>query len=335
MAESSESAPKANEFLLGVVDLFGIVLPGALTSVIVAVSSGLYVINWSHPPGLNTTQWVVFIVVSYIVGHLISGLGGMMLDPLYDGFYPKRFVGEIPRLRRRAERAAHKVLGNEFYREDDNRLEWAETLIRLTNSNAAAHVDRLEADSKFFRSLAVMLVMALPALLALLSKEKASLGLWLIWAFVISSLVLWSRFKYQGVADRGGIIDKQIKEQLNDLTKDRLAWPDEQWFKIEARVAEKEAKQCRTQACKLAGIWASVMLLVSLLAFMLWCRSWCVGLGIGIAYLSVLSFVLLRFVALRGKRTRLTYRYAILAYRLMVAVEHTASPSAQAEQRHS
>jgi hypothetical protein len=64
MAESSDSAPKASEFFLGIVDLFVIVLPGALTSVIVAVSSQFCVIKWSDIPKLNTTQWVVFIVVS-------------------------------------------------------------------------------------------------------------------------------------------------------------------------------------------------------------------------------------------------------------------------------
>ena len=112
--------------------------------------------------------------------------------------------------------------------------------MRLTNSSAAAYVDRIEADSKFFRSLVVMLVVTLPALLALLSKEKVSLFLWGFWVLIISILVLWSRFKHQGVADRGGVIDRQIKEQLNDLAKDRLGWPDEEWFKIEARVPRKK-----------------------------------------------------------------------------------------------
>jgi hypothetical protein len=203
--------------------------------------------------------------------------------------------------------------------------------MRLTNSSAAAYVDRIEADSKFFRSLVVMLVVTLPALLALLSKEKVSLCLWGIWGVIVFFLILWSRFKHQGVADWGGDIDKQIKEQLNDLAKDRLGWPDEEWFKIEARVAEKEAKHCTTQACTLAAIWVSVVLLVSLLAFMLWRRPWFVGLVVGAVYSTILSFILIRFVALRGKRTRLTYRYAILAYRLIVAVEHPTSPSVQSE----
>ncbi len=160
MAESSESAPKAMDLYLGVVDLFGTLLPGLFLAFVMERL-------WGRDFGLSmewpkeTSEWVAFLVVSYIAGHLIDALGSVSLDPIYDFTYKLFKTGRYSKIRVRALEVAKTTLGP-FWMDGDNILEWSRTFLRMQNGALSAAAERLEADSKFFRSLTVALLLAWP-----------------------------------------------------------------------------------------------------------------------------------------------------------------------------
>ena len=113
--------------------------------------------------------------MAYIAGHLLHALGDW-LDFLYDHVY-------LPLLRREYYKAVRlkKENGLECLRQDKDLsltlvarayvhvgddsagtslYDWCLSLARLRSSSAAAEVDRYQADSKFFRSLTIVLLAA-------------------------------------------------------------------------------------------------------------------------------------------------------------------------------
>jgi hypothetical protein len=78
---------KPSDFYIGVVEFFGVLLPGAAlfyiaqSYVVIAIPS-----NWL--PVNSGQSWALFAVVSYIVGHLLHGIGSALLDNyVYDNIY--------------------------------------------------------------------------------------------------------------------------------------------------------------------------------------------------------------------------------------------------------
>lgn len=141
------------------VDLFGVVLPGAI--IVFLIWYGLRT-TYREVPALEGTRWVAFIVLSYIAGHLVSAVGSRVLDRIYD--YPYKLSGEngeYCRFRIRALELAKAALGG-FHCKDDNILEWSTSFVRLGSAACSVEIDRLDADSKFFRSLTIVLILAWP-----------------------------------------------------------------------------------------------------------------------------------------------------------------------------
>src|SRR5260370_738238 len=60
---------KPGDFFIGVIDFFGILLPGA----VLLFLRGQWL---SQILGLNQTMWVVFFFASYVLGHFLVGAGG-------------------------------------------------------------------------------------------------------------------------------------------------------------------------------------------------------------------------------------------------------------------
>lgn len=174
-------ADKPSDFLVSVINFFGVVLPGALlTYVFLVVFSlrGAQVTNTLPHLGDSSQQWVAFVVVSYLLGHFIS-LIGASLDSLCDRFYILGRVFKDMDLFERAKEVANNLLGRIEVAENVNAGEsegngkdkvlkaikktsrWANTFLRLASADAALQLDQLEADSKFFRSLSIVLVVCL------------------------------------------------------------------------------------------------------------------------------------------------------------------------------
>ncbi|MGE0423570.1 MAG: hypothetical protein AB7O88_14975 [Reyranellaceae bacterium] len=149
---------KPSEFYVGVVDVFSIFVPGIIFTVLVIgywqppSHSGLF-----HFIGSNeVARWGVVLVASYFFGHLIYGIGGWLDSPMYNLYRLKRWGkdGEhsayvrVTRLRQLMLGGAEDLPVNNF--------KWAKSILLAKAPAGLAEVNRIEADSKFFRSLVVL-----------------------------------------------------------------------------------------------------------------------------------------------------------------------------------
>jgi len=299
MAESGESAPKANELYLSIVDLFAIILPGAIIAFAVKQGFDGQGLNGLSLPGAE--GWAVFLAASYVIGHLVSAIGSLLLDKIYDtGYKLLKQHSEYFRIRIRAKDVVQSTLKS-FYSEKDNALEWAGIFARLASPAASTEIDRLEADSKFFRSLCVVLIVGWPIyiyIVAFLRPPENPPACWMrILALTLCAislfLVVFLRW-YVGKKEKahartdssptaGSLEDRVAKDMQSD---EGLAVPC--W----------KMARFTTLACAVLAL-ASGLLIGRAPAFM--------ALGCW----SLVIFSSSRYMERRLKRTCLTYAYAI------------------------
>jgi hypothetical protein len=176
--EEARMAYKPNDFFVGVIDFFGILVPGA-------VLLFLHGESLAKPLGLGSSQeqtilWAAFLLGSYVLGHFLLGLGvpSNSLLRLYrsekeDDFYieAKKMI-TLPSGREENRTDA-------FYR--------AYSFIRLNSPAALAEIERQMADYKLFRSL--MLVLALD--LVLVASSGAAHWPRLVFSGALFILAAW------------------------------------------------------------------------------------------------------------------------------------------------
>ena len=151
-------ATKPADFFIGVADFFGIILPGALLSYLALAldATTLHVAGRIMPALRNSTAqgWVAFALSSYLLGHFASLIGACLLDPVYKWTYvevQKRRGDQLYKL-------AGKLKDKTLRADNVTHYKWARMSIRLRQASAMQEIDRLEADSKFFRSVTVVLL---------------------------------------------------------------------------------------------------------------------------------------------------------------------------------
>jgi hypothetical protein len=184
MAEEG-SVGKTGDFFVGLVDFFAILLPGGLLAFLFATSLRYWdaaLDNVTIPEG-----WIGFALVglvSYLLGHFLSVVASLCLDPVYDwwkstwlvwdprgwksrGVYPSveelfwRAPGRPP-----LEDHSLNALWSSLKELDEAKsdagasLKHAAITLRLASSGAAAEMDHLEADQKFFRGLILVFLFA-------------------------------------------------------------------------------------------------------------------------------------------------------------------------------
>lgn len=144
---------KPNDFFVGLVDFFAIVLPGALLAFLCLDLAEKNVFGTILPTIRNQAEgWAGFLLAAYLFGQFVSLIGATFMDWLYDRTYLryKRRRGDL-----RYEKAK-ELAGS--YADLAGVLKWAGVLVRLRSADAALEIDRLEATSKFFRGLFVVLL---------------------------------------------------------------------------------------------------------------------------------------------------------------------------------
>lgn len=315
MPEKAESAPQLNQFFLGVVDLFSILLPGAILTY-----WALTAFFWNQLPKdspWDARNWTIFIVISYVAGHVISALGGIVLDKIYDRTYklwgktdgdyahPNGRRAEYVRLRHRAKALAEHSLGD-YYSDQDSVLSWSEALVRLSSMSAGGEIDHLEGESKFFRSLTVVLILGWP--IYFLNAPG-----WWRWAGLASLVPVLILYIGMTVVDP---LREQLKARRKEISMDL---EDENSGKDEEDKTSPEEVQVQAECAANAELswWHSFW---ALIAMSLWAlivvaagfvanTNHSRALGIGCAALGVFSA--LRYMDKRLQRTALTYRYLI------------------------
>jgi 8-oxo-dGTP pyrophosphatase MutT (NUDIX family) len=170
-------------FFIGLIDFFSILLPGALFTYLVGDEAWKWATNGTQPRPVGTEGWVVFLFASYLVGHFIFLVGAWLADrylyePIRKATYReqiqrlaqgKNLSGRFPRFLARllvkgdADNAVNLAVRiKEHYLEPlggssaVNAFQWSKAKL-LSNPEATATIQRFEADSKFFRSLLVVL----------------------------------------------------------------------------------------------------------------------------------------------------------------------------------
>ena len=168
--------PKPADLFLGVVEFFAVLLPGAcLTWLLQPLAPRLAPVL--PTPGSVAEGWIVFLVLAYLAGHLLHAAGSLLLDRwVYGRLYLPRWRPAHVRAARHAsgatvgdladdDAAASTLLGRVLLgaRPDargSSVYDWCLSTLRVRCPAGAAEVDRVQADSKLFRSLVLVFVVA-------------------------------------------------------------------------------------------------------------------------------------------------------------------------------
>lgn len=172
------------KFFIGLMDFFSILLPGALLTYLLMGEVGPVVLGYEKYQAITGAEGVaVFIVTSYLLGHIVFLLGAWWLDELYDWVRRYTLNKQIVLLARRGRllsRFARALIWLLFMRERNlavdragkikeqtlkglgaknavNTFQWSKAVLNIDSPASLAVVQRFEADSKFFRSFAVVL----------------------------------------------------------------------------------------------------------------------------------------------------------------------------------
>jgi len=176
---------KPGDFAASFGDIIGILMPGAVAAYVL----GPWVQGRVKPFGLlevaeGPPAWVAFVVAAYFLGHLVFLLGSF-LDPLYNPLRKylrppdKDHLYAVAKAcqRRELDDTAHAI----------NVFKYAKAVLGLFHEGATAEIQRLEAESKFFRSICALLV-----LLVVATWNRSDLGL----RVLALALILLSFWRY-------------------------------------------------------------------------------------------------------------------------------------------
>ncbi|MEX8500750.1 MAG: hypothetical protein AB3X41_01975 [Leptothrix ochracea] len=151
--------PKPSDFFVGVLDFFAILLPGAIATAMLGPRVGPWVLGpLIDKPSSEAVGWAMFLTAAYFLGHLIF-LVGSWIDRFYNALR-ERFN---PYGNESAYQCATRIrnsLVDPSEQKALNTYQWSRAVLLAKCPAAAEDVHRLEADSKFFRSLLVVCALA-------------------------------------------------------------------------------------------------------------------------------------------------------------------------------
>ena len=144
---------KPGDFFVGIIDLFAIFLPGGVLTFVIYNEYNSFFLNVI--PLTGSQYWVAFLFCAYLLGHIIF-MTGARLDNLYDYHREKRSPYTNESAYQCATNIKYKFLNNEENK-SVNTYHWSISYLTTDYPEAMIEINRLVADSKFFRSLVVIL----------------------------------------------------------------------------------------------------------------------------------------------------------------------------------
>jgi len=161
--------PKPSDLFISVVGFFAVLVPGAVVAFFAAVGPAVRNASLEHvsqtygsrliaavsdPAGLSGS--LALLLVAYVAGQVLYAVGSWILDPIYEMTY------KLWKLRSKSDPASvitpiRRRLSPDFPSGD---YPWARAYLWVTNQTAADQIERLDADSKFFRSLVIVVLVA-------------------------------------------------------------------------------------------------------------------------------------------------------------------------------
>lgn len=153
------------KFYIGVVDFFSIMLPGGIFAYFLYGKFGSKVFGPFLPAiKQDADGWVIFLLAAYLFGHIVFLIGSLLDDTVYDPIRKMIWKNDSRFFWQKEDRAypVAQELKSRYVRDTRdkeivNTFQWAKAVLVLQHSAGITEVARLEADSKFFRSLVVVL----------------------------------------------------------------------------------------------------------------------------------------------------------------------------------
>lgn len=179
---------KPADFLLGILDFFAVLLPGAVAVWVALqyVHRDPRLVTIAGKPLTEGALWAAYLFASYILGHIVFMIGSN-LDTAYDAWRRREKPTDRDRTFR-AEDALRKRINPALDGAEFSTLKWAKSYIQIHSPAARVEIDRFEATSKFFRSFVVIAV-ALTAHF-LLAEHRPALAL----AALLLAILSYRRF---------------------------------------------------------------------------------------------------------------------------------------------
>ena len=178
---------KPSDFLLGVLDFFAVLMPGAVVTWLAAIhvsELGAYLdVTATENDASRALGWVLIFFASYVFGHFVFMVGSGF-DRLYDRWRQWRH----PKNHDRTYLAAKQVYRDVSPSVSEGHfttLKWAKAYVQIRSPAARLEIDRFDANSKFFRGFVVVSL-----LLALHFGEEGRSAL-AVGCVVLAALSLW------------------------------------------------------------------------------------------------------------------------------------------------
>ncbi len=151
---------KPSDFYLGVVELFGVLLPGVLLTALLHQPLSDDVFKALPPPKGAAATLATYLIAGYVLGNALRAAGQLLDIGLYGLWVKFRGGQEDGRaLLACAEQLMEKhITGLE--RKRSGTYKWAVSYLAIVNPTALASVSQATAESKFFRSLTIVIVVA-------------------------------------------------------------------------------------------------------------------------------------------------------------------------------
>jgi len=199
-------------FFIGVIDFFSVLMPGAVITSLLKANVEPMLFGPIFPKYNSELEgWAVFLFSSYLLGHFIFLLGSR-LDDSYDRIRKATEANEKqrPQNGKRPPTGLEKWLARKMFKKNRdltvehlvkikaryvpdvvNAFQWSKAMLILHNPAAFMEVERLEADSKFFRSFVI--VLSAVTVLVPVMKGEAGKSIWPVamLSFVLMCISFW------------------------------------------------------------------------------------------------------------------------------------------------
>jgi 8-oxo-dGTP pyrophosphatase MutT (NUDIX family) len=177
-----------SKLFIGLMDFFTILLPGALLTYLLMADLGTLMLGDRFGNLAGSEAWAAFLFASYLLGHMVFLLGSW-LDIIYDWLRQRTLNWQVKHMARRgrllswpirmcvfiifkrernlavskAIQLKEQALGALMAKDAINAFQWCKALLNAESPASLAVVQRFEADSKFFRSFTVVILLLLAA----------------------------------------------------------------------------------------------------------------------------------------------------------------------------
>jgi ADP-ribose pyrophosphatase YjhB (NUDIX family) len=299
------------KFFIGLLDFFSILLPGALLTYLLMDHVGPLLLGSRYGSMSGNEGGAAFLVSSYLVGHLVFLIGAWWLDEFYDWARGHTRNAVISRVAKRGQLAPwvgraliwlvfkdesnaavrlaaaikHELLEPLQGSKAINTFQWAKAWLTAESGESLSQIHRFEADSKFFRSLVVVLSILIVKWIVEGQTALASLGACLLplalWRYMDQRLkstnqAYWSVITLQGRAGKvvfpppktgsqvathaGGVVFRQNGGQAEYLLVEATADPKE-WVlpKGHCEAGERRAETAVREVQEETGVWARIV----------------------------------------------------------------------------